>query len=114
MIAILGCLVGLAMASAALAQAPRSRVDMAAAQGVPEFRDPKTGRSDPLLLAIAQTLGKPVADLDNIFDWQPPYEKGYAEDAALVPCPYRKPQPSPCPYCRRHRSRVLSRLRSLP
>jgi hypothetical protein len=43
-IAILGCLAGLAMASAALAQAPRSKVDMAAAQGVPEFRDPKTGQ----------------------------------------------------------------------
>jgi hypothetical protein len=43
-IAILGCLVGLAMAPAALAQAPHSRVDMAAAQGVPEFRDPKTGQ----------------------------------------------------------------------
>jgi hypothetical protein len=43
-IGILGCLVGLAMASVALAQAPRSRVDMAAAQGAPEFRDPKTGQ----------------------------------------------------------------------
>jgi hypothetical protein len=43
-IGILGCFVGLAMASAALAQAPRSRVDMAAAQGASEFRDPRTGQ----------------------------------------------------------------------
>ena len=43
-IGIFGCVVALATASAALAQAPRSKVDMAAAQGVPEFRDPKTGQ----------------------------------------------------------------------
>jgi hypothetical protein len=41
---ILACLVGLAMASAAQAQAPRSKVDMPATPGVPEFRDPKTGQ----------------------------------------------------------------------
>jgi len=38
------CLVGLTVASAALAQAPRSSVDAAASSGLPEFRDPKTGQ----------------------------------------------------------------------
>ena len=41
---ILACLVGLTMASAAQAQTPRSKVDMPATPGVPEFRDPKTGQ----------------------------------------------------------------------
>jgi hypothetical protein len=41
---ILACLVGLTMASAAHAQTPRSKVDMLATPGVPEFRDPKTGQ----------------------------------------------------------------------
>lgn len=38
------CLVGMTMASAAVAQAPRSSVDTAASTGAPEFRDPKTGQ----------------------------------------------------------------------
>ena len=41
---IMACLVGLTMASAAHAQAPRSKVDMPTTPGVPEFRDPKTGQ----------------------------------------------------------------------
>ena len=41
---ILACIVGLAMAGTAHAQAPRSKVDMPSTPGVPEFRDPKTGQ----------------------------------------------------------------------
>jgi hypothetical protein len=41
---IMACFVGLTMASAAHAQAPRSKVDMPTTPGVPEFRDPKTGQ----------------------------------------------------------------------
>lgn len=37
------CLIGLTMASAAMAQAPRSSLDISASAGAPEFRDPKTG-----------------------------------------------------------------------
>jgi hypothetical protein len=41
---LLICLVGMTMASAAVAQAPRSSVAVAASTGAPEFRDPKTGQ----------------------------------------------------------------------
>jgi hypothetical protein len=41
---LLICLVGTTFASAAVAQAPRSSVDIAASTGAPEFRDPKTGQ----------------------------------------------------------------------
>jgi hypothetical protein len=41
---IVACLVGLTMAPTAHAQAPRSKIDMPATPGVPEFRDPKTGQ----------------------------------------------------------------------
>ena len=60
---ILVCFVGLTMASAAHAQAPRSRVDMPATPGVPEFRDPKTGQIwTPL--NVGQQSGPPTpADL---------------------------------------------------
>lgn len=44
MLAVAGCLLGLTMAAQALAQAPRSSVDVPATSGVPEFRDPKTGQ----------------------------------------------------------------------
>jgi hypothetical protein len=37
-------LVAMTVASAAVAQAPRSSFDVAASSGVPEFRDPKTGQ----------------------------------------------------------------------
>ncbi|HEY6715950.1 MAG TPA: hypothetical protein VI232_06360 [Reyranella sp.] len=60
---ILACLVGLTMAAAAHAQAPRSKVEMPATPGVPEFRDPKTGRIwTPL--NVGQQSGPPTpADL---------------------------------------------------
>ena len=38
------CFIGMTMASAAMAQAPRSSADIPASTGVPEFRDPKTGQ----------------------------------------------------------------------
>ena len=41
---LLICLVGVTLASAATAQAPRSNLDVAASTGAPEFRDPKTGQ----------------------------------------------------------------------
>jgi len=41
---ILAGLIAMAMASAALAQANRASLDVAASTGVPEFRDPKTGQ----------------------------------------------------------------------
>jgi len=60
---ILACLVGLTMAAAAHAQAPRSKVEMPATPGVPEFRDPKTGQIwTPL--NVGQQSGPPTpADL---------------------------------------------------
>ena len=41
---LLICLVGMTLASAAVAQAPRSSLETAASTGAPEFRDPKTGQ----------------------------------------------------------------------
>ena len=60
---ILACIVGLAMTSTVYAQAPRSKVDMPATPGVPEFRDPKTGQIwTPL--NVGQQSGPPTpADL---------------------------------------------------
>jgi hypothetical protein len=75
-IAILGCLAGLAMASAALAQTPRSSVDTPATPGVPEFRDPKTGQVwTPL--NVGQRSGPPTPE-DLAFDplGQAVYVKG--------------------------------------
>ena len=37
------CFIVMTMASAAMAQAPRSSVEVGASTGAPEFRDPKTG-----------------------------------------------------------------------
>ena len=65
-IVILGCLAGLAMASAALAQAPRSSVDMPSTPGVPEFRDPKTGQIWTPLNVGRQ--GGPPTPADLAFD----------------------------------------------
>jgi hypothetical protein len=63
---ILACLVGLTMASAAHAQAPRSKVDMPTTPGVPEFRDPKTGQIwTPL--NVGQQSGPPTPE-DLAFD----------------------------------------------
>jgi hypothetical protein len=80
-IGILGCLIGLAMASAALAQAPRSRVDMAAAQGVPEFRDPKTGQIwTPN--NVGHDNGPPARDpADLAFD--PQHQTAYVEGVVV-------------------------------
>ena len=63
---ILACLVGLTMAAAAHAQAPRSKVDMPTTPGVPEFRDPKTGQIwTPL--NVGQQSGPPTPE-DLAFD----------------------------------------------
>jgi len=64
---ILVGLVGVMVASAALAQANRASVDVAASTGVPEFRDPKTGQ-----VWTPETVGqdgKPLAGpQDKAFD----------------------------------------------
>ena len=80
-ISVLGCLIGLALASAALAQAPRSKVDMAAAQGVPEFRDPKTGQVwTPN--NVGHDNGPPPRDpADLAFD--PQHQTAYAEGVVV-------------------------------
>jgi hypothetical protein len=41
---VLGALVGMAMASVAIAQGNRASLDVTASTGSPEFRDPKTGQ----------------------------------------------------------------------
>ena len=41
---LLACFVGMTLASAAVAQTPRSTVEVAVSTGSPEFRDPKTGQ----------------------------------------------------------------------
>src|SRR5947208_616194 len=41
---LLVCLVGLTLASATVAQTPRTSLEVAASTGAPEFRDPKTGQ----------------------------------------------------------------------
>jgi hypothetical protein len=63
---ILACVVGLTVAMAALAQAPRSSLEVAATPGVPEFRDPKTGQIwTPL--NVGQQSGPPTP-ADVAFD----------------------------------------------
>jgi hypothetical protein len=83
---ILACLVGLTMASAAHAQAPRSKVDMPATPGVPEFRDPKTGQIwTPL--NVGQRSGPPTPE-DLAFDplGQAVYVRGVVvQRPAIVP-----------------------------
>ena len=85
-LAILACLVGLTMASAAHAQAPRSKVDMPATPGVPEFRDPKTGQIwTPL--NVGQQSGPPTPE-DLAFDplGQAVYVRGVVvQRPAIVP-----------------------------
>lgn len=75
-IAILACVAGLTTASAALAQTPRSKVDIQATPGVPEFRDPKTGQIwTPL--NVGQQSGPPTpADLAFDPRGQAVYVKG--------------------------------------
>jgi hypothetical protein len=60
-------LVGAMLASAALAQAPRSSVDLPATPGVPEFRDPKTGQIWTPLNVGQGPIGKFVP-ADRAFD----------------------------------------------
>ena len=83
---ILACLVGLTMASAAHAQAPRSKVDMPTTPGVPEFRDPKTGQIwTPL--NVGQQSGPPTPE-DLAFDpmGQAVYVRGVVvQRPAIVP-----------------------------
>jgi hypothetical protein len=63
---ILACLVGLTMASAAQAQTPRSKVDMPATPGVPEFRYPKPGLMGTPL-KVGRRSGPPTPE-DLAFD----------------------------------------------
>ncbi|CAN5826569.1 hypothetical protein BH11PSE3_BH11PSE3_18170 [soil metagenome] len=75
-IGIMGGLVVLTMAWAALGQAPRSSVDLPASQIVPEFRDPKTGQVwTPLTVGLQ---GGPPTPQDLAFDplGQAAYVKG--------------------------------------
>jgi hypothetical protein len=66
MVGTLACVVGLTVAMAALAQAPRSSLEVPATPGVPEFRDPKTGQIwTPL--NVGQQSGPPTP-ADVAFD----------------------------------------------
>jgi len=60
------CLVSMTLAPAALAQAAKSSVEVAATTGVPEFRDPKTGT-----VWTPENVGqggKPILPEDHAFD----------------------------------------------
>ena len=60
------CLAGITLAPAVLAQAAKSRVEVAATTGVPEFRDPKTGT-----VWTPENVGqggKPILPEDHAFD----------------------------------------------
>ncbi len=75
-VGVVAGIVGLAVTSAALAQVPRSSVNMSATSGVPEFRDPKTGQIwTPL--NVGQQSGPPTPQ-DLAFDplGQAVYVKG--------------------------------------
>lgn len=75
-VGIVASVVGLTMASAALAQVSRSSIDTPATAGVPEFRDPKTGQTwTPL--NVGQQSGPPTPQ-DLAFDplGQAVYVKG--------------------------------------
>ena len=63
---ILACLIGMIVASAAFAQAPRSALDAAVSTGPAEFKDPKTGQ-----VWTPETVGqdgKPSKPDDKAFD----------------------------------------------
>jgi len=86
MTGILAGLVGLAVASTAMAQAPRSKVDLKVTPGVPEFRDPKTGQIwTPL--NVGQKSGPPTpADLAFDPRGQAVYVKGIVtQRPSIVP-----------------------------
>jgi hypothetical protein len=63
---VLASLIVMAVASPALAQAPRSGFDVIVSNGVPEFRDPRTGKV--WTPDIVGQDGKPVAPDDRAFD----------------------------------------------
>jgi hypothetical protein len=68
------CVIGMTMASAAVAQAPRSSVEVAASTGAPEFRDPKTGQ-----VWTPETVGQDGRPLTG------PDDKAFNPDAQNVP-----------------------------
>lgn len=68
------CFIGVTMASAALAQAPRSSVEAAASTGTPEFRDPKTGQ-----VWTPETVGQDGRPLTG------PEDKAFNPEAQNVP-----------------------------
>jgi len=68
------CFIGMTMASAALAQAPRSSVEAAASTGAPEFRDPKTGQ-----VWTPETVGQDGRPLTG------PEDKAFNPQAQNVP-----------------------------
>ena len=72
--ALLICLVGMTLASAAVAQAPRSSLDVAASTGAPEFRDPKTGQ-----VWTPETVGQDGRPLTG------PDDKAFNPQAQSVP-----------------------------
>lgn len=60
------CLIGMTLAPAALAQAAKGSLDVAATTGTPEFRDPKTG-----MVWTPENVGqggKPILPEDRAFD----------------------------------------------
>ena len=71
---LLICFVGMTLASAAVAQAPRSSVDIAATTGAPEFRDPKTGQ-----VWTPETVGQDGRPLTG------PDDKAFDPQAQSVP-----------------------------
>jgi hypothetical protein len=68
------CFIGMTMASAAMAQAPRSSMDIAASTGAPEFRDPKTGQ-----VWTPETVGQDGRPLTG------PEDKAFNPEAQNVP-----------------------------
>jgi len=68
------CFIGMTMASAAMAQAPRSSVEVGASTGAPEFRDPKTGQ-----VWTPETVGQDGRPLTG------PEDKAFNPEAQNVP-----------------------------
>jgi hypothetical protein len=83
-IGVIACAVGFTVASVAQAQSPRSSIDMPTTQGVPQFRDPKTGQIwTPL--NVGQQSGPPTPQ-DLAFDprGQAVYVKGVVTQRVSV------------------------------
>jgi hypothetical protein len=68
------CVIAMTMASAAMAQAPRSSVEATASTGAPEFRDPKTGQ-----VWTPETVGQDGRPLTG------PEDKAFNPQAQNVP-----------------------------